>query len=143
MEGLHRFAYSQGMAFKVQLSSTADRDQWQVKPVLTLLVATSAESAGVNGWAPMNSTTKLAADWCGLVGGNALTAVAIRGELPPAQWPALLTSAVQPELLARLTSLYEGAPMSNLQLLQTSLYQVRNGYHEMCRIGSFPMPEIS
>ena len=21
--------------------------------------------------------------------------------------------------------------------------QVRNGYHEMCRIGSFPMPEIS
>ena len=24
-----------------------------------------------------------------------------------------------------------------------SLGQVRNGYHEMCRIGSFPIPEMS
>lgn len=120
--GLHRFAYSQGLAFKVQLSNAADRVQWQVKPIITLLVATSSAASTPSSWQAMNATERLQPGWCGLAGGDALTAVAIRGELPPGQWPSQLTNALEPSLLAELAALYTNASMQGASLLQTSLY---------------------
>jgi hypothetical protein len=83
--GAHAFAYSEALAFKVQLRDLATRAQWQVIPALTLLVAfqnssvgtsSSDASAGVplnagsvtSQWRSFGGQTggQLTASWCGL-----------------------------------------------------------------------------
>lgn len=71
----HRFAYSQALAFKVQLEDMATRAQWQLRPALALLTAFndggSSPSVGtqsdiVSTYTAFGGSKKLDVDFCGL-----------------------------------------------------------------------------
>jgi hypothetical protein len=71
----HRFAYSQALAFKVQLQDMATRAQWQLRPALAILTAfTDGGSSPSVGTEPdiastykaFGASTQLDVDFCGL-----------------------------------------------------------------------------
>lgn len=73
--GKHRFAYSQAMAFKVQLQDMATRAQWQLRPTLALLAAFNdgGSSPSVGGepdissvFTSFSSSNQLQTTFCGL-----------------------------------------------------------------------------
>jgi hypothetical protein len=71
----HRFAYSQALAFKVQLQDMATRAQWQLRPALAILTAFtdggSSPSVGTepdiaSTYTAFGASTRLDVDFCGL-----------------------------------------------------------------------------
>jgi hypothetical protein len=139
----HRVAYSQAIAFKVQLAQQADRQQWQVRPALTLLAAFSDLAEPVGGASSISSTFTsldspgaLPPSFCGL-NRTDLTAAFVfvdngvtDGMSPPAVSNGLITSlgrfgniqsGLSAELNQRLAQLVTYNSESRTSLFQGSI----------------------
>ena len=71
----HAFAYSEALAFDVQLQNAADQAQWQVRPALALLAAFSTAgnvvaSTTTPTYKPFSASDQLDTDWCNLNSAN-------------------------------------------------------------------------
>jgi hypothetical protein len=74
------FAYSEALMFRVQLAQPASQAVWGLRPLFLLLTATKGADSSAEA-------KDLTDTWCGLNGGDALAAMALRGSLNSSSWP--------------------------------------------------------
>lgn len=114
------FAYSEALAFLVELADPNAQLTWQVVPRAVVLVATALNASTGAGWVPVNTSAPLPSGWCGL-GVDAVAAIALPAGGTPASWTATLNASLSSGTLSSLSALYGASPGFSLPTLQSGL----------------------